>query len=187
MSWYDVLTSPIGPIFVGGSARNVHRVGFIGRDGEGELDWFIQELATDSGEQPSHDESAARPVMDQLGAYFDGSLERFDLSLAPRGTEFQRRVWRALQDVEFGRTSTYGEIAAEIGRPAASRAVGAANGRNPIPVIVPCHRIIGSSGMLTGYASGLHRKRWLLEHEGMQVTSDGRCVTNEPEGTRRLL
>jgi len=110
----------------------------------------------------------ARPfqaVVEQLDAYFVGELRDFDLSLAPRGTDFQRTVWRALLDVQFGTTTTYGELARRIGSPNAPRAVGLANGHNPIGIIVPCHRIIGANGSLTGYGGGIERKRWLLAHE----------------------
>lgn len=102
---------------------------------------------------------------DQLAEYFAGERRAFDLPLAPRGTGFQTMVWRALMRIPFGETCSYGDIARTIGRPAASRAVGAANGSNPIPIIVPCHRVIGSSGALTGYGGGLPTKRWLLDHE----------------------
>ena len=101
----------------------------------------------------------------QLAEYFAGKRRVFDLPLAPRGTEFQEQVWRALLDIPFGETRSYGEQARSIGRPAASRAVGAANGRNPISIIVPCHRVIGTNGALTGYGGGMPAKRWLLEHE----------------------
>jgi methylated-DNA-[protein]-cysteine S-methyltransferase len=103
---------------------------------------------------------------DQLREYFAGHRRTFDLPLAPDGTGFQQIVWHALLAIPFGETRSYGQIAAAIGRPAASRAVGAANGRNPIAIIVPCHRVIGSSGQLTGYGGGLPAKRWLLAHEG---------------------
>jgi methylated-DNA-[protein]-cysteine S-methyltransferase len=106
--------------------------------------------------------SAART---QLAAYFAGELHRFELLLSPRGTPFQQRVWRALQDIAFGATESYGALAQRIGQPTASRAVGLANGRNPISIVVPCHRVIGSSGALTGYGGGIERKRWLLAHE----------------------
>ena len=102
---------------------------------------------------------------DQLRAYFAGELREFDLPLAARGTEFQRQVWAAVYAVPYGSTATYSEIAAAVGRPDACRAVGAANGRNPLPVIVPCHRIIGAAGGLTGYGGGLDRKRSLLDLE----------------------
>jgi methylated-DNA-[protein]-cysteine S-methyltransferase len=101
----------------------------------------------------------------QLTAYFAGELSEFDLALAPRGTKFQRRVWDAVSAIPYGATATYSEIAAEVCTPAACRAVGAANGRNPLPVIVPCHRVVGAAGALTGYGGGLDRKRLLLDLE----------------------
>jgi methylated-DNA-[protein]-cysteine S-methyltransferase len=106
-----------------------------------------------------------REVVTQLRAYFQGSLKQFDIPLAPEGTEFQQRVWAALRDVPYGKTRTYGEIAAAIGQPTAARAVGLANGRNPVSIIIPCHRIIGSSGRLVGYGGGLDRKSTLLRLE----------------------
>jgi methylated-DNA-[protein]-cysteine S-methyltransferase len=101
----------------------------------------------------------------QLRAYFDGELTEFDLPLSPAGTEFQRRVWAGLRAIPYGQTVTYGELARRLGRPAASRAVGLANGKNPISIVVPCHRVIGSDGSLTGYGGGLDRKRFLLALE----------------------
>jgi methylated-DNA-[protein]-cysteine S-methyltransferase len=101
----------------------------------------------------------------QLRAYFAGALRRFDLPLSPRGTAFQRRVWDAVAAIPYGETATYSELAASIGSPRACRAVGAANGRNPLPVIVPCHRVLGSAGQLTGYGGGLELKRALLDLE----------------------
>ncbi len=105
-------------------------------------------------------------VARQLDAYFAKRRTAFDLPLAAPGTAFQRAVWAALVAIPFGETRSYGDIARAVGRPTASRAVGAANGQNPIGIIVPCHRVIGASGALTGYAGGLERKRWLLAHEG---------------------
>jgi methylated-DNA-[protein]-cysteine S-methyltransferase len=101
----------------------------------------------------------------QLTEYFAGERRDFDLPLAPIGTEFQRTVWHALADIPFGATCSYGDLARVVGRPSASRAVGAANGKNPISIILPCHRVIGASGELTGYGGGLPMKRWLLDHE----------------------
>lgn len=101
----------------------------------------------------------------QLDEYFAGERRDFDLPLAPRGTPFQVAVWRALARIQFGETCSYGELARTVGRPSASRAVGAANGANPIAIILPCHRVIGASGTLTGYGGGLPLKRWLLDHE----------------------
>jgi methylated-DNA-[protein]-cysteine S-methyltransferase len=105
----------------------------------------------------------------QLEQYFARERREFELPLAPEGTAFQQRVWRALLAIPCGATRSYGEIARAIGRPAASRAVGAANGRNPIAIVVPCHRVIGSNGTLTGYGGGLPAKRWLLDHERSQL------------------
>lgn len=105
----------------------------------------------------------------QLRAYFCGELQHFDLSLKPAGTAFQLRVWDLLTGIPFGETISYGELARRAGNPAASRAVGLANGSNPIPIVIPCHRVIGSNGKLTGYGGGLETKRWLLEFERKQL------------------
>ena len=103
----------------------------------------------------------------RLARYFDGRLDAIDdLPVDPGGTPFQRRVWSALRRLPCGATRSYGALAAGLGKPAASRAVGLANGANPIAIVIPCHRVIGSDGALTGYAGGIARKRWLLEHEG---------------------
>jgi methylated-DNA-[protein]-cysteine S-methyltransferase len=101
----------------------------------------------------------------QLEAYFAGELTAWELALAPVGTAFQQKVWAALRDIPYGVTTTYGELAVGLGQPTAARAVGLANGRNPIAVIQPCHRVIGANGSLTGFGGGLDRKRWLLDHE----------------------
>jgi len=103
----------------------------------------------------------------QLAEYFAGRRRDFDLPLRLEGTDFQRRVWQALQEIPYGATWSYGEQAKRIGNPNASRAVGLANGRNPISILVPCHRVIGANGSLTGYGGGVERKRWLLAHEGL--------------------
>jgi methylated-DNA-[protein]-cysteine S-methyltransferase len=102
----------------------------------------------------------------QLEEYFDHRRTAFDLPLAPHGTPFQERVWNALRQIPYGATAGYAELARRIGAPDAARAVGAANGKNPIPIIVPCHRVIGARGELTGFGGGIERKRWLLAHEG---------------------
>jgi methylated-DNA-[protein]-cysteine S-methyltransferase len=112
-----------------------------------------------------HDPEAFADVSAQLAAYFAGELTEFDVPLAPRGSDFQLSVWQALTRIPYGETATYGEIAAEVGRPDAVRAVGSTNGRNPIAVIIPCHRVIGADGSLVGYGGGLDRKRLLLELE----------------------
>lgn len=105
----------------------------------------------------------------QLREYFARERERFTIPLAPRGTPFQLAVWNALLDVPYGETVSYAELARRIGKPKAVRAVGAANGANPIPVIIPCHRVVGSNGALTGYGGGIARKQWLLAHEGRRL------------------
>jgi methylated-DNA-[protein]-cysteine S-methyltransferase len=107
------------------------------------------------------------PAVRQLREYFDGNRREFDLPLAFQGTAFQTRVWRELVGIPYGQTWSYGKLAKRIDKPSASRAVGLANGRNPIAILVPCHRVIGADGSLTGYGGGLERKRWLLAHEGL--------------------
>jgi methylated-DNA-[protein]-cysteine S-methyltransferase len=103
----------------------------------------------------------------QLTEYFDGTRREFDLPLRLQGTVFQTRVWRELTEIPYGQTWSYGQLAKRIDKPSASRAVGLANGRNPISILVPCHRVIGADGSLTGYGGGIERKRWLLAHEGL--------------------
>jgi len=103
----------------------------------------------------------------QLNEYFEGTRREFDLPLRLQGTTFQTRVWRELTEIPYGETWSYGQLARRIDKPSASRAVGLANGRNPISILVPCHRVIGADGSLTGYGGGIERKRWLLVHEGL--------------------
>jgi methylated-DNA-[protein]-cysteine S-methyltransferase len=112
----------------------------------------------------------------QLDEYFAGRRKRFDLALGPQGTAFQQRVWRAIAAVPAGETISYGELARRAGRPAAVRAAGAATGRNPLSIVVPCHRIVGADGSLTGYAGGLERKRALLEHERPVTAGPARAL-----------
>jgi methylated-DNA-[protein]-cysteine S-methyltransferase len=124
------------------------------------------------GDSRAHaSEAVARPcpilkrASQQLAEYFAGRRQEFDLPLSPVGTAFQRRVWQALRQIPFGSTASYQEIARAIGQPTACRAVGGANGRNPIPIFIPCHRVIGSGGALVGFSAGLDKKIWLLQHE----------------------
>jgi methylated-DNA-[protein]-cysteine S-methyltransferase len=124
---------------------------------------FAAELRADPG-HPVLTQAAA-----QLGEYFEGTRQSFDLPLDLRGTDFQVTVWESLAQVKFGQTSTYGAQAAAIGKPAAVRAVGAANGKNPVSIVLPCHRIVGKDGSLTGFAGGLDAKRYLLTHEHAQT------------------
>jgi methylated-DNA-[protein]-cysteine S-methyltransferase len=121
---------------------------------------------TDDAPGAALDHPLAGAVVAQLGEYFAGARRQFDLPLAPRGTDFQRAVWAELARIPFGHTISYGELARRLGKPAAVRAVGRANGQNPIPIVLPCHRVIGADGSLTGYGGGLDRKQALLRLEG---------------------
>jgi methylated-DNA-[protein]-cysteine S-methyltransferase len=122
----------------------------------------------------------------QLEEYFKGERREFDLPLAFEGTLFQTRAWRNLLTIPYGETRSYGEQARLIGNPNASRAVGLANGRNPIPIVVPCHRVIGANGSLTGFGGGIERKRWLLAHEGYFYMSGRTTVKKAPAPSGRL-
>jgi methylated-DNA-[protein]-cysteine S-methyltransferase len=124
--------------------------------------------AVGAGDEPVLDAAAA-----QLDAYFAGALTAFNLPLTLHGTAFQRTVWAALQDIPYGETISYGQMARRIGQPSASRAVGLANGRNPVSIVVPCHRVIGADGSLTGYGGGMERKRFLL---GLEQRVSGRTL-----------
>jgi methylated-DNA-[protein]-cysteine S-methyltransferase len=114
---------------------------------------------------PAGTDAILAAAREQLVAYFDMRLTQFDLPLEPRGTEFQQRVWESLRVIPFGETISYAELARRVGNPKAVRAVGGANGRNPLMIVVPCHRVIGADGSLTGFGGGIERKRWLLDHE----------------------
>lgn len=151
---YTMLASPVGELLLAGDEDALHVIGFpSGRSAaRPEDDWK---------ENPAPFAEAAR----QLGAYFAGKRHSFDLPLAPTGTPFQREVLAALQQIPYGETRSYGELAKAVGRPKAGRAVGAANGRNPLPIVIPCHRAIGSDGSLTGFGGGLATKRFLLDLE----------------------
>ena len=175
MAYYETLDSPVGLLFIGGSAEGLAHIDFMAD--EDDLPVCLARLEVETGETATWGAGGSAEVLRQLGAYFAGERLTFDLPLAPRGTEWQRLVWLALHDIPKGQTASYGEIAARLGRPTASRAVGAANGRNPIPIVVPCHRVIGSDRALTGYAGGLHRKQWLLAHEGVRLALGERNAT----------
>ncbi len=108
---------------------------------------------------------ALKPIVTQLQEYFEGNRTHFDIKLDPEGTIFQKKVWAQLQTIPYGKTVSYQKIANDLGDPKVIRAAASANGKNPISIVIPCHRVIGSDGSLTGYAGGLHRKKWLLEHE----------------------
>lgn len=129
------------------------------------LDYQQGRKARTIGSDWRRDAALFRPVRAEVEAYLNGELREFSIEVAPEGTDFQRQVWRALRDIPYGQTASYAEIAARIGRPKSMRAVGAANGANPISLIIPCHRVIGSNGSLTGYAGGLAVKQRLLALE----------------------
>jgi methylated-DNA-[protein]-cysteine S-methyltransferase len=151
---YTTIDSPIGELLLVGDGSALHRLSMQGgrRPVAIDPDW-------------ERDDDAFEDVRRQLGEYFGGTRREFDLPLSLAGNGFESRVWDALQGIGYGETVSYGEIAARIGEPGAARAVGLANGRNPIAVIVPCHRVIGADGSLTGYGGGLERKRLLLDLE----------------------
>lgn len=151
------IDSPIGPLLVARAAQPPRPITALYLPGgkhptEPEAGWI-------------EDDDAFADVRTQLGEYFAGDRAGFELPLETAGTAFQRAVWEALRAIPYGETRTYGEQAVAIGTPTAVRAVGAANGRNPISIVVPCHRVIGANGSLTGYAGGVDAKRWLLGHE----------------------
>ena len=125
-----------------------------------------------SGEWQPGEDAVLRETRRQLDDYFDGKRRVFDLPLAPRGTAFQQQVWMALRDIPYGETISYAQLAQRLGTPTATRAVGAANGRNPLPIVVPCHRVIGADGSLTGFGGGLPTKRFLLQLEGTFPAND---------------
>ena len=154
-TWYTTIASPIGELLLKSDGESVSGL-YMHKHKRG---------ATPTREW-KRDDAALKQSSAQLRAYFAGELREFELPLAPEGTPFQQRVWRALCDIPFGETISYGELARRIGQPTASRAVGLANGRNPISIVVPCHRVIGADGSLTGYAGGLARKDALLRLEG---------------------
>ncbi|GGZ98672.1 methylated-DNA--protein-cysteine methyltransferase [Arenicella chitinivorans] len=150
MHFHDTLETPLGQILLAATAQGLSSVVFTERVPDGRPNTI-----TDRAKR-------------QLRAYFDGDVRDFSVPLDVAGTAFQKQVWRALATIEYGRTCAYRDIAEQIGNPKAVRAVGLANGKNPVAIIVPCHRVIGADGSLTGYASGVDRKAWLLKHEQAQ-------------------
>jgi methylated-DNA-[protein]-cysteine S-methyltransferase len=160
---YRTIDSPIGPVTLAGRGRTLIRLVLAGQRAETD-GWGCQGLQGFDGSD-GFDVDAFPDAVAQLDAYFDGSLTRFDVDVQLAGTDFQRRVWAGAQAIPYGQTRSYAQIAAQIGSPGASRAVGVALGRNPVPIIVACHRVIGSAGALTGYAGGIECKKALLAHE----------------------
>jgi methylated-DNA-[protein]-cysteine S-methyltransferase len=152
------IESPIGPLLLAGDDHGLRHIHFLNgrRPPKPDPAWIA-------------DPAPLQKTIRQLRAYFAGELETFDLPLAPQGTAFQLNVWQKLCDIPYGETISYGELARRIGNPKASRAVGLANGSNPIPIVIPCHRVIGSNGKLTGYGGGLEIKEKLLSLERRQL------------------
>jgi methylated-DNA-[protein]-cysteine S-methyltransferase len=151
---YDYFDSPVGRLLLAAEDGGLRYIGFeLGRHPV----WVAEDWR--------HEAAAFASAREQLSAYFAGELTQFDLPLAPQGSEFQLGVWEQLRRIPYGATISYGELAQRIGDPSASRAVGAANGRNPLPIVVPCHRVIGADGSLTGFGGGIATKKFLLEHE----------------------
>ena len=160
-TWYTHLDSPVGRLLLAANDRGLLCVGF-------------PEGKTALKPAPGWKADPARfsEVIRQLKAYFAGRLREFDLPLAPEGTAFQLRVWQQLRTIPYGKTVSYGEIARQIGNPRAVRAVGSANGRNPLPIVIPCHRVIGQDGSLTGYGGGIRIKEALLDLESKHAGND---------------
>ncbi|MBX3629065.1 MAG: methylated-DNA--[protein]-cysteine S-methyltransferase [Nitrosomonas sp.] len=156
MHYYTIMESPIDPLLLTGDGE--HLTGLY-------MDTQIQEFLPDMKEKWKHDPALFTETITQLKAYFARELCQFDLPLKTSGTAFQETVWQLLSTIPYGETVSYKSIAERMHAPKATRAVGLANGQNPISIIIPCHRVIGASGKLTGYGGGLHRKRWLLAHE----------------------
>jgi methylated-DNA-[protein]-cysteine S-methyltransferase len=154
---YCVVSTPIGGLLLAGDEEGLRWISF--RDSS---------RAVEPAQDWQRTEDPFRDAIGQLQAYFAGERDSFDLALAPMGTPFQQEVWSLVRTIPYGETASYGELARRLGKPAASRAVGAANGANPIPIIIPCHRVIGADGSLTGFGGGLAIKRRLLALEAGQ-------------------
>ncbi len=161
--YYDICKSPVGDIIAVKEKKGLCRLGF--------------QHGNNPVQIPAHwkrDKKELKEIFNQINAYFSGELFVFDIRIAPLGTRFQMSVWSALMKIPYGQTASYGEIAAAIGNPKACRAVGTANGKNPIPIIIPCHRVIGANGRLAGFSSGIKIKKKLLEMEQIKKTGKKR-------------
>jgi methylated-DNA-[protein]-cysteine S-methyltransferase len=157
--YYTTLKSPVGPLLLAGDECGLRLVSFENSK---------RAASVQSGWKS--DQAPFAEVIRQLQAYFSGERKEFDLPLAPEGTDFQLHVWRTLRTIPYGDTISYGQLAQRIGNPKAMRAVGLANGCNPIPIIIPCHRVIGSDGSLTGFGGGISNKKKLLDLESKQMS-----------------
>ena len=164
--FYAQMETPIGPIWVASTDKVICAVGLGAEQPEDIFGWLARHV--DSG-PPQENPGALSEALSQLRAYFSGDRRAFDLPLDVRGTDFQRSVWEQVALIPYCETASYGEIARGIGRPESARAVGAAVGANPLPIIIPCHRVIGADGSLTGYGGGLEIKEALLRLEGVEL------------------
>ncbi len=172
---YWTIESPVGELLLAGDGDQLQRLHMLGAAWPAAI-----------GADCERTEEPFAEICEQLDRYFAGERREFDLALAPRGSGFDRRVWDALREIPYGETTSYGELARQIGYPDRARAVGAANARNPIAIVIPCHRVIGADGSLTGYAGGIERKRRLLELEHRRHTgahAGGRSAIRSPGAT----
>ena len=182
-----MMASPVGLLFVASTTKGLRYVEFMDRKSLKRVIASHEKSHPDASWDPSLLE--LKPVIEQLESYFNGGLVEFDLPLDLAGTEFQVKAWKALLEIPFGEKRTYGQLAKQIRQPRATRAVGLANNQNPIAIVVPCHRVVGANGSLTGYGGGLPKKRWLLDHEATharRLAGQGDLFVGAGrEGTRR--
>ena len=170
---FAVMDSPIGRLGILADARGIAEIRFpnnLSKDFLNKNASLPSTSLSTATNETKKAEGFIEQAIDQLQAYFDGRLSTFDLPLSLGGTDFQNAVWAQLQNIPYGKTASYKDIAIAVGNPKASRAIGMANNKNRIPIVIPCHRIIGSDGSLTGFAGGLDTKRWLLKREGHVAT-----------------
>jgi methylated-DNA-[protein]-cysteine S-methyltransferase len=185
--FYHMMSTPVGLLFLARTPKGLRHLEFMDRKS------LKRMIAGHASEQPDARWEPSllelKPYVEQLDAYFNGGLVEFDLPLDLKGSEFQLKVWKALRAIPFGETRSYGQLAKQIRQPRATRAVGLANNQNPIVIVVPCHRVIGADGSLTGYGGGLPKKRWLLEHEATHArrlaTPPDLFAGTAREGSRR--
>lgn len=159
------IETPLGPMLAVASEKGIHRLEF-------DRDADLGDLAAGTERQQLRAERHLDVLASELTEYFAGTRTQFTVQVLPAGSDFERKAWEYLRGIPFGQTRSYGQQAKAIAGPNAARAVGGANGRNPIAIVIPCHRVIGADGSLTGFASGLHRKQWLLNHERVACCAD---------------
>ena len=185
---YHVMSSPLGLLFLGASDQGLKYLEFMDRKSIKRMIAGHAAAHPDATWEPSLLE--LKPVVEQLEGYFCGALDAFDVPLDAEGSPFQVAVWRALLDVPYGETRRYGDIAKAVKQPKSARAVGLACNQNPVMIVVPCHRVVGANGSLTGYGGGMTRKKWLLQHEArfkgrVEPTGDLYSIASGRSGARR--